>query len=385
LQFVRSRVLIRLGSRFDLRLSPRLHQAMVGYALARPGEGGSQPVNDLNTLRQFLAGNAPFAFFDVPWIPIYLLLLFLFHGQLGWFALFAAFVVLSLAVVNETSTRRESARAAGANEEANRLALSQVVNAEVLHAMGMESAMRRRWLERHQRGLRAQAAVADRAGLWGNLSRTLRMLFQSLMLGLGAWLAIRNEISSGMVIAGSILMGRALAPMDQLINSWKQINAARLAYRRLNRLLAEIPKAARRLTLPPPEGHLKVEMATLIPPGGRSPVLRAVNLALDAGETLVIFGPSAAGKTSLLRAIVGVWPLSGGKVRLDGAEIGHWNREELGPYIGYLPQDIELFEGTVAENIARFGPIDAEKVVAAARLAGAAHRQREFAAIAPRK
>ena len=278
-------------------------------------------------------------------------------------------VILSLAIANELTTRDYHQRAASTNEQANRMVHAQLENAEVLYAMGMQSALQQRWLERHLDALKAQAASSDRAGLWTNLSKTLRLLFQSLMLGLGAWLAINNELSSGMVIAGSILMGRALAPVDQLINTWKQSKGARSAYRRLNQLLNEVPKTEQRLTLPPPQGHLRVESATLVPPGGSLPVLKSVDLFVPAGETLVIFGPSAAGKSSLARAMVGVWPLMAGKVRLDGTEMGHWNREELGPYIGYLPQDIELFEGTVAENIARFGEPDADKVAAAARLA----------------
>ncbi len=370
LEFVRSRILIRLGSRFDDQLSHRLYQAMMGHALRHPGKAGSQPVRDLNAVRQFLAGNAPFAFFDTPWIPVYLGILFLFHPYLGWFSVFAALVLLVLAIANEITTRQHHLKAASSNEQANMMVQAQLGNAEVLYAMGMQSALQKRWFKKHLATLKAQAAASDQAGVWTNLSKTLRLLFQSLMLGLGAWLAIDNELSAGMVIAGSILMGRALAPVDQLINTWKQSNGALASYRRLNTLLGTIPKAKQRLSLPPPEGNLKLESVTLIPPGGKLPVLKSIDLFLNAGETLVIFGPSAAGKSSLMRAIVGVWPLMTGKVRLDGTEMGHWNREELGPFMGYLPQDIELFEGTVAENIARFGELDAEMVVSAARLAG---------------
>ncbi|MBU0498837.1 MAG: type I secretion system permease/ATPase [Gammaproteobacteria bacterium] len=379
LEYVRSRILVRLGSRFDTQLCGRVYQAMMGYALQHPGETRSQPVTDLNAVRQFLAGNAPFAFFDTPWIPIYLGLLFLFHPYLGWFSIFAALVLLALAIANELTTRGHFQQAANASSRADAMAEAQLLNAEALYAMGMQPALQQRWLKAHLGTLKAQAEASDRAGLWMNLSKTLRQLFQSLMLGLGAWLAISNEISSGMVIAGSILMGRALAPVDQLIGTWKQSKGARAAYRRLNELLNQIPSLPRRLSLPPPAGHLRLEAVSLIPPGGRLPVLKGVDFFLNAGETLVIFGPSAAGKSSLMRAIVGVWPLATGKVRLDGAEIGHWNREELGPHIGYLPQDIELFEGTVAENIARFGDLNAERIVDAARLAGVDEMVRQLA------
>ena len=222
LEFVRSRILIRLGSRFDAQLSTRLYQAMMGSALRHPGEGGSQPVNDMNSVRQFLSGNAPFAFFDTPWIPVYLALLFLFHPLLGWFSIFAALVLAALAVANEVSTRSHNQQAASANIHSNSMVDAQLNNAEVLHAMGMQNVLQERWLKSHVDGLKAQAEASERAGIWMNLSKTLRMLFQSLMLGLGAYLAINNEMTAGMVIAGSILMGRALAPVDQIINTWKQ-------------------------------------------------------------------------------------------------------------------------------------------------------------------
>jgi ATP-binding cassette subfamily C protein EexD len=236
--------------------------------------------------------------------------------------------------------------------------------------MGMQKALQGRWLDRHLASLRAMSNAADRAGAWMNLSKTLRHLFQSLMLGLGAWLAIDGQITAGMVIAGSILMGRALAPIDQLIGAWKGFVGARHAYYHLEQLLQQTPEKKRRLSLPAPKGEIRVENAVLIPPGGESTVLKGVSLHLRPGEMLAIVGNSAAGKTSLIRSILGLWPLSAGRVQLDGADIAQWNPGELGSRIGYLPQDVELFDGTVAENIARFTKTKDSRIVKAAHIAG---------------
>jgi ATP-binding cassette subfamily C protein EexD len=370
LDFIRSRILVRLGTQMDERLNSRLFQSMNAFALRYPGKGSSQPLSDLTTIRQFMTGSGPFAFFDAPWIPLYFGLLFIFHFWLGMFSIFAAIVLIIVAIFNDLSTKKLMQEANTNNMKSMNLVNAQLRNAEVLHAMGMGDTMREKWLQQHLGFLKAQSDASDGAGLWMNLSKTLRMMFQSLMLGLGGYLAITNEISAGMVIAGSILMGRALAPIDQMIGAWKGFGAAKAAHKRLDALLNEFPEQTERMSLPPPKGILQVETLTVVPPGSQQAVLRAVNFAIDAGDALVILGASAAGKSSLLRAIVGVWPSAAGAVRLDGTEIPHWNRTELGPYIGYLPQDVELFEGTVAENIARFGKLDSEKIVAAAKMAG---------------
>jgi ATP-binding cassette subfamily C protein EexD len=343
---------------------------MNAFALRYPGKGSSQPLSDLTTIRQFMTGSGPFAFFDAPWIPFYFAILFLFHFWLGMFSIFAAIVLIIVAIFNDISTKKLMQEANTNNMKSMALVNAQLRNAEVLHAMGMGDTMRERWLQQHLNFLKAQSDASDGAGLWMNLSKTLRMLFQSLMLGLGGYLAISNEISAGMVIAGSILMGRALAPIDQMIGAWKQFGAARTSHNRLDALLNEFPEETERMSLPAPKGNLQVETLTIIPPGSQQAVLRAVSFDIKAGESLVILGASAAGKSSLLRAIVGVWPSAAGAVRLDGTEVPHWNRSELGPHLGYLPQDVELFEGTVAENISRFGELDSEKIVAAAKMAG---------------
>ncbi len=370
LEFVRSRIRVRLSARLDEQLNSRLYQAVNKMALLEPDKASHHPLSDLASLRQFISSNAPFAVFDSPWVTVYLAILFLFHSSFGWFAVFATAVLVTLTVINEFSTRRLQRQASDENMNAANAASAQLRNSEVLHAMGMQDALRDRWLRSHLQGLKAQCEASDRNGLWTSMSKTLRLLFQSLMLALGAYLAIQNEITAGMVIAGSILMGRALAPVDQLIGSWKQFGSVRTAYRRLDTVLSSVPGAQPRMSLPIPKGDIQIENVVLIPPGGQKPVLKGISLGLRAGETLALVGPSAAGKSSLVRAILGIWPLAAGAVRLDGTELEHWNRDQLGPRIGYLPQDIELFDGTVAENIARFGTIDDGLVIKAAQRAG---------------
>ncbi|MGA0805823.1 MAG: type I secretion system permease/ATPase, partial [Pseudohongiellaceae bacterium] len=243
-------------------------------------------------------------------------------------------------------------------------------NAEIIEAMGMTGNVRSYLQKQSDNVLLLQTEASKKAGLLTSLSKTFRMIVQSLMLGLGALLALDQQISPGAVIAGSLLLGRALAPLDVLVGSWKGFTVARAQYERLVKLLDQIPPDPERMSLPPPQGNLQVEAIVVAPPGSRTPVLRNVSFDLRAGEALGVIGPSASGKSTLARAVLGVWPSLAGKVRLDGADIANWNREELGPYIGYLPQDIELFDGSISENIRRFGPPDAEKVVAAAQMAG---------------
>ena len=369
LDLLRSRILVRVGARLDLALNGRLFAAMFDGNL-RGRKGSAQPIADLTTLRQFLTGSGLFAFFDAPWMPIYLAVLFLLHPVIGWVAVGGGLVLSAVAVINEYATRRPL-------REANELAVvggqavaANLRNAEVLESMGMLPAVHRRWLTRHLEVLRLQSLASDRAGLLGSLSKSLRIALQSVILGVGAWLAVQNAITAGAMIAGSILMGRALAPIDQLIGSWKGFLAARSAYGRLQGLLAAVPSRPACMSLPAPTGELTVDAVVATPPGAVVPALRRVSFRVLAGEAIGIIGPSAAGKSTLARVVLGVWPVSTGTVRLDGAQIGHWNRDELGPYLGYLPQDIELLDGTVGQNIARFGAVDPPQVVAAAQRAG---------------
>ncbi|WP_413615361.1 type I secretion system permease/ATPase [Halomonas cupida] len=370
LEQVRSRILVRVGNRLDKNINARLYSAMFRRSVVAQGRQSAQPLSDLTNLRQFLTGNGLFAFFDVPWVPVYLGVLFLFNVWLGLFATGAGIILLALAIANEKATKGLMEEANSEHIKAQELANSNLRNAEVLHAMGMLSNIRGRWAEKHHAFLVRQSRASDRANALTNTSRTLRLLFQSMILGLGAWLVLQDQMTPGMMIAGSIIMGRALSPIDQMIGSWKGFVSTRGAYERLNELLTQIPEEQRRMSLPAPEGRLAMETVAAAPPGTRMATIRGINFEVPSGKHVGIIGPSAAGKSTLARVLLGIWPAQVGSVRLDGADIQQFNRDELGPHIGYLPQDIELFDGTVSENIARFGDVDAEQVVAAARKAG---------------
>lgn len=370
-EWVRSMILIAASNRIEHQLRRRVFDATFKNALVTGGSGNtSQPLNDLSSLRQFLTGNGLFAFFDAPWFPIYVAIMFIFHPLFGWVAILAGIVMVILAWANEAVTTK---RLKDANSKANMVS-SQVNgslrNAEVIAAMGMTEDIRQRQQTQANEVLMLQTDASRSAGALTSISKTFRMLVQSLILGLGALLALRQEISPGMMIAGSLLLGRALAPIDMLVGTWKGFSVARAQYERLGQLLQNIPPEQEHMSLPAPVGELTLEQVAVVPPGSRTPVVRGVTLAMSPGEALGIVGPSASGKSSLARAILGIWPTAGGHVRLDGADIGNWDRGQLGPYLGYLPQDIELFDGTISENICRFGEEDPEKIVVAAKLAG---------------
>ncbi|MCW8931619.1 MAG: type I secretion system permease/ATPase [Gammaproteobacteria bacterium] len=370
LEYVRSRILAHTAFSIDQYLAPDIFSAIHKNALKNPEHANNQALNDLATVRQFLSGHAPFAFFDIPWTPIYLGLLFLFDPLFGWFAVGAAIVLIILALFNELSTVNLQKKSAESQYIASNMVNATLRNSEVIHAMGMEEQFKKRWKIQYQNALHGHSQVSQRSGLFISLSKTLRMLFQSLILGLGAYLAINNHITAGMMIAGSIIMGRALAPIDQIIGAWKQFVSARAGVQRLHEFLEQQHEEADHMSLPDPKGHIMVNNVVLKPPGSKNYSLKGLSFDLPAGQSLAIIGPSAAGKSSLVRAILGLWPLTQGEIRLDNTEIQHWNINELGPHIGYLPQDIELFEGTVAENIVRFGKNNHKKIIMAAQLAG---------------
>ena len=370
LEGVRSRALIRGSAALDLKLGPRVFDASFQRTLRGRAGNASQSLGDLASLRQFLTGKGLFAFFDAPWTPIYLLVIFLLSPWLGLFALVAAVILLALAWINEKMTAPLLGEASKEAQVANHYAGSHLRNAEVIDAMGMLGALRQRWLRKQGHMLVLQARASDRAASVGAWSRLARMGFQSGVLGLGALLVIDNQLSPGGMIAASILLGRALAPVDQAIGNWRSLVQARGAYRRLDELLAAHPPAAERTALPRPRGFVQADNLAVGPPGVRVPVLKGIKFGAKPGMLVVVVGPSAAGKSTLARALVGVWSPLGGAVRLDGAEVHTWDKEELGPHIGYLPQDVELFEGTVAENIARFGVADDGRIVQAAKRAG---------------
>jgi len=369
LEWIRSMVLIRVGAKMDGLLTLRLFNATLDYAATKQNPSG-QPIRDLDAVRQFMTGNGLFAFFDAPWMPVYLAILYLFHPYLGLLATVGGLILVTLAYVNEVTTKKLLAEASAESMKENQYFGTNLRNLEVIDALGMRDRIMQRWLGFHEKVMGLQAKASDRAAGVQATSKTFRLLLQSLVLGLGAWLAIDQIITPGVMIAASILMGRALAPVDQMIGVWKQFGAARGAYGRLNELLKAVPERQRSLTLPTPKGVLQAEGAVVAPPGGKNPVLRGVSLHIQPGECVGVIGPSASGKSTLARALLGVWPAAAGKIRIDGADVSQWNRDELGPHVGYLPQDVELFAGTVAENITRFGELDAAKIVAAAQVAG---------------
>ncbi|MCE7915499.1 MAG: type I secretion system permease/ATPase [Nitrosomonas sp. PRO4] len=370
LEYVRSFVLIRVGAQLDMKLNKRVYTAAFEQSLKQGDGNAGQALKDLTNLRQFLTGNALFAFFDAPWFPIFLIVIFMFHPILGVFALCGTSILITLAYINEKVSHKPLADANTMAIASTNIASNNLRNAEVIEAMGMLPNIQSRWYKLHSRFLNLQAEASEKSGIVTALSKSFTVALQSLMLGLGALLVLENSITPGMMIAGSILLGRAIAPVQLLISVWKQIGSTRSAYERLTKLLEQNPAREAGMALPKPKGTISVENVTAIPPGGKVPVIKGLNFSLAAGEVLGVIGPSGSGKSTLARLLVGVWPAAAGKVRLDGADVYLWNKDELGPHIGYLPQDIELFAGTISENIARFGEIDAEKVILAAKRAG---------------
>jgi ATP-binding cassette subfamily C exporter for protease/lipase len=311
-----------------------------------------------------------FAFFDAPWFPIYLIVIFVFEPVLGFFALSGTVILAILAVVNERVTKEPLAEANSMSIRANTLATNNLRNAEVIESMGMLPNLMGRWFKLHGRFLGIQASASQKAGLISALTKFVQMSMSSLVLGVGALLVLDNKITPGMMIAASILLGRTLQPVQQVIAVWKSVSSTRSAYERLDALLEENPAREIGMALPKPQGALVVDNVTAAPPGTRVPVVKGLSIAITPGDVLGVLGPSGSGKSTLARLLVGVWPTMMGKVRLDGADIYQWNKAELGPYIGYLPQDVELFSGSISENIARFGDVDADQVVQAAKRAG---------------
>lgn len=370
LEYVRTFVLIRVGAQLDMKLNRRVYTAAFEASLKHGDTNAGQALKDLTNIRQFLTGNALFAFFDAPWFPIYIFVIFMFHPVLGAFALCGTTLLIILAYINEKISHQPLADANSVAVASTNLATNNLRNAEVIEAMGMLPNLQSRWYQLHSRFLNLQAEASEKSGIVTALSKSSTVALQSMMLGLGALLVLDNSITPGMMIAGSILLGRAIAPVQLLISVWRQIGGTRSAYDRLVKLLDDNPARKAGMALPKPQGLITVENVTAAPPGSKIPVIKGLTFSLPAGEVLGIIGPSGSGKSTLARLLVGVWPAAAGKVRLDGADVYLWNKDELGPHVGYLPQDIELFAGSVSENIARFGQIDAEKVILAAKRAG---------------
>jgi len=370
LETIRTWVLVRVGARFDATLNARVFNATFERSLMQPGSNSAQPMHDLNTLRQTLTGTGLLALFDAPWMPVYLLVISLMSIELGLFALLGALVLGALAVLNERISKPKLDEAQKYNAQSQLALTNHLRNAEVIEAMGMLPSIRKHWHGLHLKQIRLQAAASDQAAVMGGVTKFVRITMQSLSLGFGALLVLEGRMSPGSMIAASVLVSRALAPVEMLVGNWKQIIAGRAAYARLKALLGAHPARQYGMSLPAPTGAVLLDGVSTAAPGSKQVILKNVSFSIAAGECIAVIGPSGSGKSTLARLLVGVWPALAGTVRLDGADLYRWSKDELGPHLGYLPQDIELFDGTVAENIARFGEVNADKVIAAAQRAG---------------
>ena len=372
LDVVRSKLLYQVSEQFDVSLRKRLFKASFEANLKSPNSGTLQVFTDLRAVRDFIASPAISAIMDAPASILYLLIVFVISPWLGLVAMLGAIVQVIIGIQTERKIMPALSEANKAAISAQNYASGVLRNAQVVSAMGMSAPIHERWMKRQRLFLAKQAAASDIAGFNSATAKLIQLLQSSLILGLSCWLTVKGLLlgGGGMMIVASTLGGRVLAPVVQLIVQWRLVVNARDAYRRLDRFLAEVPERKPGMALPPPQGHLNVENITAGAPGSHHPIVRGVNFSIAAGETVAIIGPSAAGKTTLARLLIGLWPTFSGKVRLDGNDIHAWSKAEVGPYLGYLPQDVEIFDGTIAENIARFGDVDMEKVREAAEQVG---------------
>jgi PrtD family type I secretion system ABC transporter len=374
LDVVRGRIFGRVGHRFDQVLAPRVFDVLLMRSGTAGSSGRTEPLRDLDAIRSFLSGTGPAAFFDLPWLPIYLAICFLFHVWIGVTALAGVVVLVGLTCFTEVRMRKPVMTATGG--AAARAAFAETVrrHSEVLTALGMRGRMVERWNAVGLTTSVSNVQAADVGSGLSALSRIFRMALQSILLAVGAWLVIRQEATGGVIIAGSIVGSRALAPIDAVIAQWRPFTAARQAWTRLGGLLGEAPRTSKATSLPVPKHDLVVENLVVVPPGTAKPVLQGVSFRLQAGQGVAIVGPNATGKSSLVRAVVGAWEAVAGSVRIDGALLTQWDSDALGKHIGYLPQEVELLDGSVAENIARFDPLAKDEDVIAAAEAAGVHR-----------
>jgi ATP-binding cassette subfamily C protein len=369
----RSRIMARVGARFQDHLDRRVFEASVRRLALAPGDPAAIAAQrDLEAVQRLWSSPVFIALFDIPWTPFFAAAIFVFHPYMGWLAIGGGAVLIVVTILNQIITQKPMNRANVAGIQAERIAENLKGESEVVQALGMAGAGFTRWQKARGAALDAAISAADKTGVFSTLSRTLRLFLQSAMLGLGAWLVLRGELSPGAMIAGSILMGRALAPVESAVGQWAVVQRAQEGWNRLADLFTRQPAELPRTALPRPRAIIEVQNLTLVPPGESQAVLRVVNFRLEPGQALGVIGPSGSGKSSLARALIGVWRPAGGKVRLDGATLDQYDQDTLGGYIGYLPQRVMLFEGTIAENIARLqtNP-DGAKVVEAAKKAAA--------------
>ena len=372
LEKVRGAMMRAAGVQLDDKLSERVYSAMFQGYLRRQVSGGMQVLNDLKLVREFMYNPALLAVMEAPVALVALALIFAINPLLGWSAVVGAIAQMGVAYMNERATRKPLNEANRSAVGAQQFAEASLRNAHVMESMGMLDAVHARWHKRQAEFLSHQAQASEGAGLWTAMSKLIQQLMGSLLLGLGAWLFLGNALNGGgsMMIIGSVLGGRVLAPLAQVVAQWNAVVNVRSAWTRLETLLAQVPEKPESMSLPAPKGFLTVETLIAGAPGQQVPIVRGVQFAAQPGEVVAVIGPSASGKTTLAKLLVGLWPSISGKVRLDGADVQSWDKAELGPYLGYLPQGVELLDGTLAENIARFGDVDMAQVEAAARLVG---------------
>lgn len=372
LEFIRSKMLVRAGLQFDDMLANPAFNRVVRKQLLTPNSGAHTTLQDMDRVREFLTGQGILAFFDAPWVPLFLALCFAFHPWLGMVATGGAVIIFVLALANEFATRGLLQEAGTANVGAAHFVNTTVQNAEVIRALGMEKPLTNRWLKQHDNVLDAQARASGRAGAIMASTKFVRMSLQIAILGTGAYLAIQQQISPGIMIAASIVMGRALAPVEQAVGQWKQFVGARQSHKRLAEIFDTLSDEEDRMQLPPPKGNLVVQNLIAAVPGSKKPILKGISFNVTQGEVLAVIGPSGSGKSTLVRHLVGAMQPQSGAVRLEGTELQHWDADQLGRYMGYMPQDVKLFRGSVAENISRFlDNVEDKEVVAAATLSGA--------------
>ncbi len=371
LDWARAEILHRASLKLDDQLNDRIFNVSF-YAKLRGAQGGPRAPEDMRALRDFIASPTLLAVLDAPISLLFMILIYLINPLMGFMTAFGAVIQILLAFMTEKGTQKLLVDANRGSASAQSYAHNSLRHAEAIEAMGMLESIHARWLEKQRQFLLSQAVASDRAGISTALSKLVQITLGSALLGLGVWLTIKGAFLDGgsMMLVASILGGRAVAPITQVISQWKQVVSARDAYDRLGTLLGNIPERQTGMSLPPPRGNLSVEGVTATAPASQLAIIRGITFIIPAGEVVAMIGPSASGKSTLARLLVGIWPSASGKIRLDGADVFAWNKAELGPHIGYLPQDVELFDGSLAENIARFGQIDRDKVEAAARQVG---------------